>query len=201
MKRTFLVVSFVHWEIVFQSICDVTNHALRPHLQIRFYIELRDSVHFSWQIWIQPSSVKLCTHIILHCEAGTFSCRSKKHFWHNRLIFSVLEKDPSDERHKKSNLPIIHALSDTDLILHCTLHTQNIMIYFDDHCSLVFVFKHDGRFQYLQESSNSHRLWHIEWYIQIICKQACVLKRPARGSGACDVRAATWASCRWLITN
>lgn len=36
------------------------------------------------------------------------------------LFFSILEKDPSDERHKKSNLPIIHAPSDTDLIFHCS---------------------------------------------------------------------------------
>ena len=72
------------------------------------------------------------------------------------LFFSILEKDPSAKRHKRSNLPIIHAPSDTDLIFNSH---QNRIIYFDDHCSLVFVFKHDGSFPKCQESSSSnHRL-------------------------------------------
>ena len=65
--------------------CDVTSPAHRLKLKLRISMSAEKLSTFSRWMWKQPSSVKLCTYIILHTGTQKSNCRNKKKKWRGTL--------------------------------------------------------------------------------------------------------------------
>lgn len=104
-----LVYAEYQTRIDFRTICDVTKHAHRTASFKKSYSVNTERIYtFSRFTWKQPSSAKLCTCIIQHSEAQTFSLRKKKK---NTFIFSKNEVCSSIMVHGKKLWKLDIALS------------------------------------------------------------------------------------------